>query len=85
MSRFSLGNSCCLTSWNLPNRIPLILKCFLGTCSIANNVVSQKITLWRVDEIVSESEIVLSEHETIIRAGVTCKKIPCYMHDSACR
>ena len=21
----------------------------------------------------------------IIRTGITCKKIPCYMHDSACR
>ena len=25
------------------------------------------------------------EHGTIIRAGITCKKIPCYMRDSACR
>ena len=24
-------------------------------------------------------------HGTIIRTGITCKKIPCYMHDSACR
>ena len=24
-------------------------------------------------------------HETIIRTGITCKKIPCYMGDSACR
>ena len=24
-------------------------------------------------------------HGTIIRTGVTCKKIPCYMRDSACR
>ena len=23
-------------------------------------------------------------HETIIRTGITCKKIPCYMRDSAC-
>ena len=22
---------------------------------------------------------------TIIWTGVTCKKVPCYMHDSACR
>ena len=22
---------------------------------------------------------------TIIRTGITCKKIPCYMRDSACR
>ena len=25
------------------------------------------------------------KHETIIRTGITCKKIPCYMRDSACR
>ena len=24
-------------------------------------------------------------HGTIIRAGITCKKIPCYMRDSVCR
>ena len=24
-------------------------------------------------------------HGTIIRTGITCKKIPCYMRDSACR
>ena len=24
-------------------------------------------------------------HGTIIRTGITCKKIPCYVHDSACR
>ena len=26
-----------------------------------------------------------SKHESIIRTGITCKKIPCYMRDSACR
>ena len=25
------------------------------------------------------------EHGTKIRTGITCKKISCYMHDSACR
>ena len=25
------------------------------------------------------------EHGTIIRTGISCTKIPCYMHDSACR
>ena len=25
------------------------------------------------------------DHGTIIRTGITCKKIPCYMRDSACR
>ena len=24
-------------------------------------------------------------HGTIIRTGITCKKIPCYKHDSGCR
>ena len=26
-----------------------------------------------------------SNHGTIIRTRITCKKIPCYMRDSACR
>ena len=25
------------------------------------------------------------DHRTIIQTGITCKKIPCYMRDSACR
>ena len=25
------------------------------------------------------------EHGTVIRTGITCRKIPCYMRDSACR
>ena len=29
--------------------------------------------------------LVFPEHETIIWTGMTCKKIPCYMHNSACR
>ena len=28
---------------------------------------------------------VICYHGTIIWAGITCKKISCYMHDSACR
>ena len=28
---------------------------------------------------------VCSKHGTIIRTGITCKKVPCYMRDSACR
>ena len=27
----------------------------------------------------------MSRHGTIIQAGITCKKIPWYMPDSACR
>ena len=27
----------------------------------------------------------VSNHETIIQKGITCKKIPYYMRDSACR
>ena len=26
-----------------------------------------------------------TSHGTIIRTGITCKKIPCYMRDSACK
>ena len=38
--------------------------------------------------IVSNSEYttyLCLEHGTIIRVGITCNKIPCYMPDSACR
>ena len=28
---------------------------------------------------------ILFMHGTIIRTGITCKKIPCYMRDSTCR
>ena len=27
----------------------------------------------------------LFKHGTLIRTGIICKKIPCYMRDSACR
>ena len=27
----------------------------------------------------------LSKHETLIQTEIICSKIPCYMHDSACR
>ena len=30
-------------------------------------------------------EVIMSDHGTIIRTGITCKKIPCYMCGSACR
>ena len=30
-------------------------------------------------------DLMLSYHGTIIGTGITCKKIPCYMCDSACR
>ena len=33
----------------------------------------------------SRLEGFLLDHETIIRTGITCKKILYYMHDSACR
>ena len=32
-----------------------------------------------------ETEQLLNYHGTIIRTGITCKKIPCYICDSACR
>ena len=31
------------------------------------------------------SEIGVLSHGTILQTGITCKKIPCYMHNSACR
>ena len=30
-------------------------------------------------------EMIEHDHGTIIGTGITCKKIHCYMHDSACR
>ena len=30
-------------------------------------------------------DFIVFNHGTIIRTGITCKKIPCYMPDSACR
>ena len=44
-------------------------------------------------KILADSQICISvtlmstywEHGTIIRTGIKCKKIPCYMRDSACR
>ena len=35
--------------------------------------------------IESSTNIVKWNHGTIIRTGMTCKKIPCYMRDSTCR
>ena len=29
--------------------------------------------------------LTVTHHGTIVRTGITCKKIPCYMRDSACR
>ena len=29
--------------------------------------------------------VYVCKHEAIIRTGITCKKIPCYMRDPACR
>ena len=34
---------------------------------------------------ITEYIILLFHHGTLIRTGITCKKIPCYMPDSACR
>ena len=33
---------------------------------------------------IGKRETTLKDHKTIIRTGITCKKIPCYMRDSAC-
>ena len=36
------------------------------------------------DKVKNEPHVLI-EHGTIIRTQITCKKIPCYMRDSACR
>ena len=37
---------------------------------------------YKIFQLISMSSILY--HGTIIRTGITCKKIPCYMRDSAC-
>ena len=37
------------------------------------------------DLITEIKSLIQLEHGTIILTGITCKKIPCYMRDSACR
>ena len=38
-----------------------------------------------ITEWAREMHMARSIHGTIIRTGITCKKIPCYMRDSASR
>ena len=41
-----------------------------------------------ISHVILTDQISLSDclyHGTIIRTGITCKKIPCYMRDSTCR
>ena len=34
---------------------------------------------------VVDRQYTMINHRTAIRTGITCKKIPCYMRDPACR
>ena len=46
----------------------------------------QQIIIWLANNIVNKiTEIITcSKHGTMIPTGITSKKIPCYMRDSAC-
>ena len=46
-----------------------------------NNKVAEKFAITKF----TASYEYISHHGTIIPTGITCKKIPCYMGDSACR
>ena len=39
---------------------------------------------WDVYHILTGNKYIYLKHGTIIRTGITCKKIPCYKDDSAC-
>ena len=41
--------------------------------------------LFNVTTETLDKKLNMSNHGTIIWTGITCKKIPCYMCDSACR
>ena len=43
------------------------------------------ITFFTINKFCTRNLQSISYHGTIIRTGITCKKIPCYMRDSACR
>ena len=50
---------------------------------ISGNSVTNKSQISRI--YVMKTDLKGSHHGTIIQTGKTCKKIPCYMRDSACR
>ena len=37
------------------------------------------------EQIKSSLLLTVSQHRTLMQTGITCKKIPYYMRDSACR
>ena len=37
------------------------------------------------EQIKSSLLLTVSQHRILMQTGITCKKIPCYMRDSACR
>ena len=62
---------------------------WLVMCKMEENVVvPAKPVFYKryVDETyIRRKKNVNDEHGTMIRTGITCKKIPCYMRDSACK
>ena len=56
----------------------------LITKVIIEDLVS-KIKIPNVYSLLIDEVTDISNHGTIIWTGITCKKISCYIHDSACR
>ena len=57
------------------NQNYIFVKCYMKTTMIT----------FRPHCLTVFSNVTYLKHGTIIRTGITCKKIPCYMRDSACR
>ena len=49
------------------------------------NIIREKQTKSTIRETKHPFNFSISKHRRIIRAGMTCKNIPCYIHESACR
>ena len=72
-----------------PSKLTLQNK-FMASCS----VIYQNWIPWSyplIEAIATSLKLIVNKssltfgHRTLIQTEITCKKIPCYMHDSACR
>ena len=48
-------------------------------------ILCHKFVIIPLSEIIVLCWFYILKHGTLIRAGITCKKISCYMRDSACK
>ena len=61
---------------------------YLSHLSIERGVFPDDLKIVKITSIYKadyKNDLSTYRHGTIIRAGITCKKTPCYMCDSACR